>query len=163
MDVRMKLEVSARGMASGNDSREEMSFLRPGKHRLSRGRKKAAKQESAFVQKLPQLCRDGKTDVTETGVGEVFFDSFDPIVGENFTTRVAEAGFAGMRHDNVLVRMLRTGIFMISQLGGITTSEHFIDRANDIMRKRVRVLGQISSPMIFEDLSYGEPIGTQLA
>ena len=163
MNVRVKLEISTRGMARGNDGWKEMSLIRPGKHCFSRGRKKAAKQESALVQKLPQLRGDGKTDVTEAGAGEVFFDSFHPLVGKNFTTRVTEAGFAGMRHDNVLVRVLRTGIFMITQLGGITACEHFVDRANDIMRKRVAVLGQIGFPMIFEDLSYGKAVGTQLA
>ena len=141
MDVRMKLEISAGGMTTGNNSWEEMSFVRPGKHRLSRGSKKAAKQESALVQKLPQLRGDGKTDVTEAGAGELFFDSFHPLVGKKFTTRVTEAGFAGMRHDNVLVRVLRTGIFMITQLVGVTACEHFVDRANDIMRKTVPVLG----------------------
>jgi len=141
MDVSMKLEVSTRGMTTGNNGWKEMSFLRPGKHCLSRGSKKAAKQESALVEKLPQLCGDSKTDMTETGVREVLFDSFDPIVGENFTAGVTEASFAGMRHDNVLVRVLRTGIFMISQLGGVTACEHFVNRANDIMGKRVAVLG----------------------
>ena len=141
MDVRMKFEISAKGMATGNDGRKEMSLFRPGKHCFSRGPKKAAKQESALVQKLPQLCGESKTDMTEAGTGEVLFDSFDPVVGENFTTGVTEAGFTGMRHDNVLVRVLRTGIFMISQLGGITAREHFVDCANDIMRKGVPVLG----------------------
>ena len=141
MDVRMKFEISAKGMATGNDGRKEMSLFRPGKHCFSRGPKKAAKQESVLIKKLPQLCGVGKTDVTETGAGEVIFDSFHPIVGENFTTRVAEASFTGMRNDNVLVRVLWTGIFMITQPVGITAREHFVDCANDIMRKGVPVLG----------------------
>jgi len=49
MEVRMKLEVSAESVARGNNSREEMSFFRPGKHRLSRGPKEAVKQESIFI------------------------------------------------------------------------------------------------------------------
>ena len=139
--MRMKLKISSGGVTRGNNGRKEMSFLRPGKHCLRRGPKKATKQESALVKKLPQLCGEGKTDVTETGVGEVIFDSFHPIVGENFTTRVAEASFTGMRNDNVLVRVLWTGIFMITRPAGITAREHFVDCANDIMRKGVPVLG----------------------
>jgi len=52
MEVRMKLEVSAEGMARGNHGREEMSFFRPGKYSLAGGLKEAVKQESIFIKEF---------------------------------------------------------------------------------------------------------------
>jgi len=45
---------------------------------------------------------------------KIIFYSLNPLIGENFTARIAETSFAGMRDDDVLIRMLRAGIFMIT-------------------------------------------------
>lgn len=55
MNVRMKLEVSAEGMATRNDGGNEMSFFRPGKYRLGRSPEKAVKQESIFIEELSKF------------------------------------------------------------------------------------------------------------
>ena len=78
--------------------------------------------------------------MVEAGGREFRFHSLDPPIGKNFTARIAEAGFAGVRNDNILVRVLWTGIFMIAQAVGITAREHLLDCADDILRQGIFVL-----------------------
>lgn len=79
--------------------------------------------------------------MAETGGREVSFYSLHPFIGKNFTTGIAEAGFAGVRNNDILTGMLWTSIFMIAQLARITAKEHFVDCGNDIRGKREPVLG----------------------
>ena len=75
--------------------------------------------------------------MTETGGRKILFYCFYPPIGKNLTTGIAEASFAGMRNDNVLIRVLRAGIFMVTQLLGITAGEHLLYCADDIAAKRI--------------------------
>jgi len=50
----------------------------------------------------------------ETSRRKIIFYSLYPLIGKNFTTGVAEASFAGMRNNYMLIRVLWTGIFMIT-------------------------------------------------
>jgi hypothetical protein len=77
--------------------------------------------------------------VAETGVGKISFDCFHPLVGENLTTGVTEASFAGMGNDNILVRVLRAGIFVITQAVGIAAREHLLYRADHMLGKGIFV------------------------
>ena len=74
-------------------------------------------------------------------VRKVIFYSFYPLIGENFTTRVTEASFTGMGNDNILIRMLWTSIFVITQFIGATAREHFLYCSDDILAKRVFIPG----------------------
>jgi hypothetical protein len=76
----------------------------------------------------------------ETGGRKILFYCFHPLIGMNLTTGIAEASFAGMRNDNVLIRVLRAGIFMITQLLGITAGEHLLYCTDDVRAKRIFVL-----------------------
>jgi len=53
MDVRVKLKISSKGMARGDNGRKEMSFLALGEYRLAGGSKEAVKQESILIKELP--------------------------------------------------------------------------------------------------------------
>jgi len=64
-----------------------------------------------------------------------------PLIGKNFTTGIAEASFAGVRNNYMLLRVLWTGIFMITQLVGITAREHLLYCVDDILAKGILILG----------------------
>jgi len=141
MDMRMKLKISSGGVTRGNNGREKMSFFRPGKYRLTGGLKKTIKQEPAFIKKLPEFLWDSKTDMMETGSGEIIFHFLHPLIGKNFTTGIAKAGFAGVGHNDILIGVLWTSILMITQRIGITAREHSLHCADNTKAKRVSVLG----------------------
>ena len=50
MDMRVKLKISSKGMARGDNGRKEMPFFAPGKQSLTGGSKEAVKQESILIE-----------------------------------------------------------------------------------------------------------------
>jgi len=55
----------------------------------------------------------------------------------NFTKGVAKASLAGIGNDNILIRMLWTGIFMITQLIRLPAGEHLLYCPDNIFTKRI--------------------------
>jgi hypothetical protein len=76
----------------------------------------------------------------ETSGRKIIFYFPYPLVGKDFTTRIAEASFKGARNNYILPRVLWTGIFMITQLFGITTREHLFYCVDDLLAKRILML-----------------------
>jgi len=50
----------------------------------------------------------------KTGRRKIILYSFNPLIGKDFATGVAEASFTGVRNDNILIRMLWASILMIT-------------------------------------------------
>jgi len=74
----------------------------------------------------------------KTSRRKIILYSFYPLISENFTIRVTEASFTGMGNDNILVRMLWTSIFVITQFLRVTAREHLqaaLDELNDLILK----------------------------
>jgi len=49
MNVRVKLKISSKGVATRDNGWKKMSFFAPGKQGLTGGSKEAIKQESIFI------------------------------------------------------------------------------------------------------------------
>ena len=75
----------------------------------------------------------------ETRGRKIIFYSSYPLIGKNFTTGIAEASFAGVRNNYMLLRVLWTGIFMITQLVEITAREHLLFCVDDILAKGILI------------------------
>jgi len=56
----------------------------------------------------------------ETSGRKIIFYSSYPLIGKNFFTGIAGASFAGVRNNYMLLRVLWTGIFMITQLVSVS-------------------------------------------
>ena len=94
----------------------------------------------------------------KTGRRKIILYSFHPLIRKNFTAGFTEASFTEMRDDNILIRIVWTSIFMITQLVRIATREHLLYCPDDILAKRIFVARQIILPMLLEYLFYGEAI-----
>jgi len=68
----------------------------------------------------------------ETSVRKIIFYSSYPLINKNLTTGIAEGSFAGARNNYMLLRVLWTGIFIITQLVEITAREHFLYCVDDM-------------------------------
>jgi len=76
----------------------------------------------------------------ETSRRKILFYSLYPLIGKDLTTGVAEASFKGARNNNILLRVLGTGILMVTQPFRITAREHLLYCADDLWAKSILVL-----------------------
>lgn len=79
----------------------------------------------------------------------------NPFIVLQDATGVTEAGFAGERNDDRLVRMIGTGVFGITKFMRITTGEHFVDGVNGVVRDGIGMFSQDRIPVILKDLADG--------
>jgi hypothetical protein len=77
----------------------------------------------------------------ETRGRKIIFYSSYPLICKNLTKGITEGIFAGSRNNYMLLRVLWTGIFMITQLVGITAREYFLYCVDDILAKRESLTG----------------------
>ena len=86
--------------------------------------------------------RNGKTDMMKRVVRKIILYSFHPLIGKNFYHRKYRSEFyEDKENDNILIRMLWTSIFMITQFLRITTRKHLLYCPDDIVAKRIFMPG----------------------
>ena len=91
----------------------------------------------------------------ERGIRESSFNLSYPFIGKDFAAGGAETTFAGMRNNNILIRMIRAGKFMVTGFLRVSTGKHFFYNGRDIVRDRVFMLIKIIRPVFLKDLFYG--------
>ena len=91
----------------------------------------------------------------ERGIRESSFNFSYPFIGKDFAAGGAETTFAGMRDNNILIRMIRADKFMVTGFVGVSTGKHFFYNSRDIVRDRVFMLIKIIRPVFLKDLFYG--------
>ena len=80
----------------------------------------------------------------------------NPFIVLQDATGVTEAGFAGERNDDRLVRMIGTGVFGITEFIRVAADEHFVDGLQGIFRDLVSMFGVNRVPVILKDLADGD-------
>lgn len=90
----------------------------------------------------------------ERSIKESNFNLIYPFISKNFPAGSAEATFTGMRHNNILVGMIRASIFMVTKFVRVSTGKHFFYNRRDIIRDRISVLSEIGFPVLLKDLLY---------
>jgi len=73
------------------------------------------------------------------GRRKVILCSFHSLIGKSFTTGIVETNFGGMRNNDILIRILRASIFIITWSLRIRAGKHLLYRPDDIWGKRICV------------------------
>lgn len=137
MDMRIPLEVTAKGMERADDSRSKRFLMiervHPIGNNLSRGLEENIKKLSITTKKFTEFLRDRKDNVPVAAVNQLCGNGISTICLIGGTAGIAESGFASERHIVKLIAVMT--VVKTITLFAVTAIQHFFnlifdDRAN---------------------------------